>query len=187
MTPKYQSKPGIVSRNEWGAKPANSSGTTRTSTGKIVIHHCATDNATVDNLSESELMRIHQINHLNRPNYSDIAYHFAIGKNGTIFEGRREAARSYASNSNATAFDQDAIHIMIMGNYDERTMTSTQSKKLEDLIAWLCYKYNIDLNIKGHRDNPSSSSNHCPGSFNYAAIPSIIVTIAERVYGILIS
>ncbi len=133
-------------------------------------------------------MRIHQANHLKRPNYSDIAYHFAIGQEGTIMEGRRELAKSYASHANTNSFDENAIQIVVMGNYDNKTMSPTQKNSLENLIAWLCYKYNVGFtSLCGHRDNPLSSTNACPGQNNYNEIPSIKTALAYRLHGITIN
>jgi hypothetical protein len=81
-----QDKPKIVSRLEWGAKNAKEKiadiGTDNLNEyyNSIVIHHTgnANNNPTPTSIQDEQFAQ----------GYSDIAYNFLIGQDGTIYEGR---------------------------------------------------------------------------------------------------
>ncbi len=182
----FQPKPSIISRSSWGSRTDTRVGTNRHGTRYIVIHHCAYNNSTIAARSEYEHMRVIQNQHMNDQGWSDIAYHYGIGKNGTIMEGRLFQYLSYASNTSPTYVDNNGIQVLMHGNFHvgNHFMNTSQRSKLIDLLSWLCYQYNISpSNIIGHRDNGASA---CPGDQIYSELTNIKNEVTMRVYGVQI-
>lgn len=123
----------IVSRKEWGARPADPPLLKMdTPTPETWIHHAA---FSLDN--EEEMMRDIQLAHQHL-GYRDFAYNFGVGQSGKIYEGRgwgktngadgsdhdlRSHTWCYLGNSNVTTPSQatlDAIREHIAFGIKER-------------------------------------------------------------------
>lgn len=73
--------------------------------------------------------------------------------------------------AHALNYNTISIGICVLGNYDIRSFENSQEESLIDLIAWLCYKYDISTSkIIGHCDVSNKS---CPGDNIYDRMPSI--------------
>lgn len=167
----YQPKPSMTTRNQWGAATPSCKlpSLAKSAVTHLVVHHCASNNTTVNNRTEAEHQKALQTDFRTRENgiWCDIAYHFNIGKNGTILEGNPSNLRGYhAGNANTYS-----LGVSVHGNYEDRTFTSTQQNKLVILLAWLCYEFNVEpTKIIGHKD---ISSTLCPGKNIYSKLPTI--------------
>jgi uncharacterized lipoprotein YddW (UPF0748 family) len=92
-------------------------------------------------------------------NWTDIPYHFLIGTDGTVFEGRNPLTVGETN----TEYDPTG-HLLIsfLGNYEKQELDENLLDVLTRLIAKLCLKYNISPEtIGGHRDYSKITS--CPG------------------------
>lgn len=112
---------------------------------EIIIHCSATKEGqeiSVDTIREWHLRR----------GFIDIGYHYVIGLDGVIFDGRpieEEGAHCKGHNDNS-------VGICYVGGLDnlgdpKDTRTEAQKKTLEKLIKELCEVYPVE-SIKGHRD-----------------------------------
>ena len=82
-------KPLVVSRSEWGARPPQSGYSNMPYYNKLTLHHSAGFSA--ENLEEGiAQMQAIQIFHQDVRGWSDIGYHFVIDKAGNIYQGRPE-------------------------------------------------------------------------------------------------
>ena len=96
-------------------------------------------------------------------NWTDIPYHFLIGPDGTIYEGRNV----FTIGETATEYDPSG-HLLItcLGNFEEQVVSEQQLSALIRLIAHTCRKYNIPYEtIASHKDYSSKTS--CPGKNLY--------------------
>ena len=114
---------------------------------------------------------------------ADIAYHFAIGQDGAIYEGRSIDARGahvYQANSGR-------IGVLLLGDFqpgmeiprigiwvrwdlargDDPGPTSAQVVSTVRLLRWLDYQYGID-SVLGHRQVNTTA---CPGDLCMPYIP----------------
>ncbi|RLE63886.1 MAG: hypothetical protein DRJ47_08875 [Thermoprotei archaeon] len=172
--PAPPSKPKIISREEWGAKPPKCEYSRHPYYNAITIHHTATSNDYKDSF---EVVRNIQVFHQDSRGWCDIGYHYLIDREGRIFEGRPVwAVGAHVKNHNT-----GNIGISIIGNFEEREPNEKELNSLVNLVAWLVYQYNIPLgNIKGHRDY---SNTLCPGKYLYQKLPEIRRKVGSKVFG----
>lgn len=98
--------------------------------------------------------------HLTR-GYGDIAYHFVIDRRGTIWEARSLAYEG----AHVSGQNDKNIGIMLLGNYEEQTVSDKQKDALQGLLASLRKKFQIKQHrLFGHRDLGKSL---CPGKNLY--------------------
>jgi len=120
----------------------------------ITLHHTGSEDTpeAVETLHGHESW-LHQklrmvINPGNREDYSsygDVGYHFMIGKDGTIFEGRSLTYRgAHVMNAN-----ERNIGIALLGDYSTTSVTSAQVRSAKILIRELNRAYHVNLNANG--------------------------------------
>ena len=118
----------------------------------IVIHH-----------SQRKIDSVKRIKnlHVKINKWDDIGYHFLIGKNGKLYNGRSEkfiGAHVFGHNKNS-------IGICLIGNFDEEAPTKKQMQNLIKFLKEKIKKYKIPAkNILGHREFPNVIKT-CPGKF----------------------
>lgn len=174
----YQSEPSMVSRSGWGARSATNNLVNLGSKQYIVIHHAgdANDNIVKVYPDEKAAMKRYQEIHMDSNGWADIGYHYCVGIKGTILQERNDTKEGV----HTPGYNYCSIAVMIHGNYDIRSLTSTQKSKLVSLLAWLCYTNNISPSkIYGHGDLASSS---CPGSSVKSQLSSIRGLVMNKLY-----
>ena len=96
-------------------------------------------------------------------NWTDIPYHYLIGPDGTVFEGRSPLTVGETN----TEYDPTG-HLLIcfLGNYDQQELNDNLLDVLTRLITKFCRQYNISpVDIATHRDY--SKITDCPGKNIY--------------------
>lgn len=173
------SKPTVVSRSQWGARPANSTFPTSMVT-HLIVHHEFGSNSSSDWAAR---VRSVQNFHMNSNGWSDIGYNFLIDPNGVIYEGR--AGGDSAIGAHFCGRNRNTMGVCMLGNYSSATPKVATQNALKDLLAWKAVKENINPSgsayhysingslrtISGHRDGGGCSA--CPGDGGYAILPSI--------------
>ncbi len=88
----------------------------------------------------------------------DVPYHFLIGLDGKIYEGRDYRYRGETN----TGYDVDGhFLISVLGNYNLQDATDAQIQSITHLMAWAAAEHKIPLDhIYGHSDLAETS---CPG------------------------
>lgn len=147
----------IVTRAAWKAN--KSTCTAKTGVKGVVLHHTAGVNK--DKEAGESRMRMTQKYHQEVRGYCDLGYHFLVGQDGRIFEGRPMpflGAHAGGANTNN-------IGISLMGNYEEAEPTQKQLDAVAKVMKGLKSKYAISLtraNFKGHRE-VGTTKTVCPG------------------------
>ena len=157
----------VVSREDWGAKPA--SGNFREhEIEQITIHH--SDDATT--ATGPALYRIWQSWHQSL-GWTDVAYHVIVGRDGRVFDGRPH----WAVGDTATEYDPTGHFLIVVeGDYDTQTPTPEQLESLAQMVAWASTTFDVSIDtISGHRDHAATT---CPGDNLYAKL--LDGTIADR-------
>jgi N-acetyl-anhydromuramyl-L-alanine amidase AmpD len=86
-----------------------------------------------------------------------VGYHFLIGKNGSIYEGRALEVRG----THVEAYNTGSLGVCFLGNFQVDTVNDAQFDAAQRLLRWLVARLHI-THIAGHRDfNPQTE---CPGS-----------------------
>jgi len=185
--------PKLVSRPEWGASEPGSieplpnapfdepyysvdrpdgyqpySGSLEDTLDTIVIHHEGDE----ESMSVKDLQRIEM-----ERGFYDLPYHFIVGQDGTIYEGRLIAVRG----AHVPGFNTGKIGILWVGDFspgleadptaldpsgDDPSPTLNQINATKTLIVWLDDLYGID-GVAAHIDYGGTV---CPGA---NAIPSV--------------
>jgi len=112
-------------------------------------------------------------------NWWDIPYHFVIGLDGTIYEGRDY---HYVGETNTKYNPEGHFLITVMGNYEIQKPTPEQIKAITDLMAWAVQEFHVPLDkIYGHRDLAQTD---CPGKnlYPYLKDGTFVRGIKERLW-----
>lgn len=168
-------RPPIVSREQWDAREVDHSaeeefgfytvenpegwrnyeGDLRDVYQTLVMHHSVT--YYVDDLTT---VRSIQALHMDTRHWADIGYHFCVGRDGTVFEGRLMSARGVHTET----YNTGSLGICLLGNFEEITPTENQLNATQSLINWLALRLRV-THLAGHRD--FNDQTRCPGANLY--------------------
>ena len=187
---KYISKPNIMPRAEWGALPPDHEAkfekgfaTTEHPEGwlvynndirdiykTLVVHHSVIDEGE-DIASLLEIQRLHRKDR----QWADVAYHFFIGKQGTVYEGRAINVRG----THVAGYNTGSLGVCLIGNFMEISPTAEQLDALRLLSRWLTVRLQL-THLAGHRD--FNEITVCPGD-NVAPLLGELAIYAGLLFG----
>jgi hypothetical protein len=156
----------VIERAGWGAAAAGP-GMGVHAIERLTIHH--TGVALEDNRLAPSRLRDHQGFHQMDRGWPDLAYHFAIDRDGNIYEGRSPEFRG----DTATSYDPTGhLLVVLEGNFDIEETVMAQLRSLSELLAWAASHYSVGVeSIKSHRDYvPGETA--CPGDNLYPLVES---------------
>jgi hypothetical protein len=156
----------VIERAGWGAAAAGP-GMEEHVVKRLTIHH--TGVALGDNREAPARLRAHQVFHQTDRGWPDLAYHFAIDRNGNIYEGRAPEFRG----DTATSYDPTGHFLVVLeGNFDVEPTAEGQLGSLRRLLAWAAGRYSVGVDsIKSHRDYAPGETS-CPGDNLYPLVES---------------
>lgn len=165
---------GIVTRAGWGAAATRC--TTRDSRRyRMAVHYTDTPSANPD-----RQIRSIQRYHMDTRGWCDIGYHFLVGIDGRIFEGRPiELLGAHVSGNNTGNIGVSFIgcfHSTGCGSMGPTTPPDVMLDAGGRLLGTLSRLYGITLDrssVKGHRDHAGASTD-CPGDYLYARIDRLL-------------
>uniref|UniRef100_A0A0K8TH54 Peptidoglycan-recognition protein n=1 Tax=Lygus hesperus TaxID=30085 RepID=A0A0K8TH54_LYGHE len=155
----YYSYPfNYVSRDSWGARPPNGVTPLNLPVPYVVVHHsyipplCHTE----DECKRD--MRAMQDAHQLVNGWQDIGYNFAVGGEGSVYEGRGWDVVG----AHAVSYNVKSIGICMIGDFVENLPPAAQIQSLRELIeAGVQLGYiSPDYKLIGHRQ---VSATECPG------------------------
>jgi hypothetical protein len=184
--------PQIIAREDWGARPLNLEaseeygifdadtnpegvlyyqGNLSEILNTIVVHHSAFPNA-----GPVEIQDLH----MDVRGFADVAYHYMIAPDGTIYEGRPINVRG----AHVRGYNTGSVGIVLLGNFNEDLPTADQLVHLRLLVDYLRYSYDIRY-LAGHKDYPNQSPDgtECPGDQLYPLLSDLADQLDMR-YGI---
>lgn len=147
----------ILSRESWGARPPKPGGHPHTIV-RMTIHHSAV--ALPDNRQIAARLRQHQRYHMDDKGWIDIAYHYAVDRQGNIFALRNTAI------AGDTATDYDTTgHFLVLceGNFDTEAVTEAQLNGAALICAWATRQFGIGVNTLGSHQEMTAATD-CPGT-----------------------
>lgn len=187
MTPRPG--PQIVPRKDWGALAPDH--TARNESGfysltnpggwreydqplpevynTLVVHHSAF-------LEENDLATLHEIQdvHRGRNGWADVAYHYLVGRDGTIYEGRDIGVRG----AHVEGANTGTVGVCLLGNYTVDEPPARQIEGALSLMVWLADWLRL-THIATHRD--FNDVTECPGDHlaaymqRFAAATNLII------------
>lgn len=109
-----------------------------------------------------------------KPVWADVPYHFVIGPDGRVAEGR---PIQFAGDTNTEYDPSGHVLITLLGNFEEQKPTQAQLTSLIELLAKLSKRYHIQPEtITGHRDQAETA---CPGQHLQALLPEIKAAVSQ--------
>lgn len=152
---------GVLARSSWAkARPMPTRMDPMTPIQRITIHH---DGMTVftDTSRSAASGRLESIRraHLNRrpQPFGDIGYHFAIDPAGRVWAGRPLSWQG----AHVRAQNQGNIGIVMLGNYDQQRLNSSQQQTLIRFLGDQMRKYRIPTSrVATHQEMAATA---CPG------------------------
>ncbi|XP_030380198.1 peptidoglycan-recognition protein SD [Scaptodrosophila lebanonensis] len=155
----------VVKRSEWGARPATDDmRLLELPADRVVIAHTASTTCN-DETSCKERVRNLQRFQMVTARFADIAYHYLIGNDGRVYEGRS------ATNQGAFAIGHNAgsLGIAFIGSFNENVPTDEALKAAQDLIAEAVRLGQLkeEYQLYGHRQLSPTVS---PGDALYAVL-----------------
>ena len=159
-----QTKPEIVSRKQWEAKSPVGKGK-KHKIKYITIHHTGVKQRP-DLTLEQKLRNLQAFSQRDdklssgkfKPAWFDVPYHYYIGVDGRIAEGRQI---EYAGDTN-TEYDPAGHALVVLeGSFGTEEPNAAQVDSMKKIVAWLVKKYKVPATeIKGHDDYAETG---CPG------------------------
>ena len=151
-----------TSREGWGAVPADISKMTTHTIDTLTVHHAGDQSATTG----PPRYRSWQAFHMSR-DWGDLAYHFIIGVDGTVYEARDTVYEG----ATGTNYDPNGHFLVVVeGNFETDVPTQAQLDSLVTVLAWASAEFDVSPStIGGHRDHAATA---CPGGNLYPYIAS---------------
>ena len=158
-TAKAPLPPGVISRASWGARATGACGSTH-SPRFLTIHHTATPNN--DSITPAARMRQMQAYHIDTNGWCDFGYHYTVGIDGKVYEGRDpDRTGAHVGNHNT-----NNVGISVVGTFVNFSPRESQLSALTDISRWVVNRYGIPKsrsNVLGHKEWSGHTSNTCPG------------------------
>lgn len=159
----------VVTRAAWGATdPGRICGDVHDPYW-ITIHH--TVSPTPDSTPVAQRLRGIQSYHVNTNGWCDIGYHFLVGSDGRVYQGRSSEERVGA---HAGGANTNNVGISYIGTFSTIAPPTNMIEAGGDIVKWLSDTFTIPLNrerIKGHRE---WGTTECPGNSLYPRLGDII-------------
>jgi LysM repeat protein len=153
-------KPTIVKRKDWGASPTKSNVNPMGKVSRITLHHTS-EYPGMDKLSDVHVIRKIAHHHRNNLKWADIGYHYLIGRDGKIYEGRP----SIYQGAHTGGHNKNNLGISMVGNFINVIPSTKQLSALKSLLSYKFNEYNLSpKNLYGHRDFKATE---CPGEALY--------------------
>jgi len=158
-----------VSRQQWGAASMHSNWDRMTAPYRITVHHTAEPFSGTSLSSNIAEVRDIQQEHMNGNGWADLGYHFLIGRDGKVFQGRPLYAQGAHSDGDNNIGN---VGICLLGNFVSQANrgleytkvqapTVKQMEGLERLVAEIRGEYGIPANqVWGHQ---RWKATECPG------------------------
>jgi hypothetical protein len=166
---------GIVTRTQWQARPTKCTDKDGKARYRLAIHHTETPSD-----HPAQRVRAIQAFHMDARGWCDIGYHFLVGADGTLYEGRPyDLLGAHVGGQNSGNLGISFIGCFHTKGCDAMPPTTPPAVMLDSaarLLGTLRELEGIALSratVKGHRDHQGASTD-CPGDNLYAKIDQLI-------------
>lgn len=148
----------FVTRSQWNAREAKNNTILSTPVPYVVIHHSFIPSACYTYSECCRAMKSMQDFHVDDRGWWDVGYNFAVGSDGSAYEGRGWQSMG----AHALHFNTVSIGICIIGDWQVTLPPQKQLQTVKELIQVGVEKGYIQANYKlvGHRQVRDTE---CPG------------------------
>lgn len=150
----------LVPRTAWTKDPVGKNHNLMNGVQRVAVHHTG-EHAGLADLPELEVLRRVERYHRNERKWCAIGYHYIVGKDGRIYEGRPVKYQGAHVLSN----NEHNIGISVAGDFMRKLPNARQLRALEAFLDEARGRYRLGKSkIYGHRDLNASL---CPGDALY--------------------
>ncbi len=134
-------RPEIVSRDDWGATPAEYPDGLRHTPKVVLIHHAGV----VFEPDADPAAKMRGLLRFSREDkgWPDVPYHFVVAPDGRVFEGRD---MSYAPDTNTNFDTSGFVNVEVLGHFDEQRVSEVQLESTARVVAWLADELEMPTN-----------------------------------------
>ncbi len=126
----------------------------------LLVHHTATPNDGRD--PQSVIRQAYGWHTSARKGWSDVAYHFFVGHDGSVWEGRAGSLRRPVV-ADATGGNQGFAQLVcLIGDFTETAPTPAAQHSLVRLLAWLRWRHRLPADPAATVEYVSRGSNRHP-------------------------
>ena len=152
----------LVSRAAWGAAPLKGNHDPMGSIERITLHH-TDEHAGMLGRSDLDVVQAIQAYHRDALGWADIGYHYLVGRDGRIYEGRAVTAQGAHSGG---ANNKNNLGVSVIGNFSCGLPPAAQLQAVAAFLADRRAAYGLNsAALLGHRD---FGPTECPGNALYA-------------------
>lgn len=151
----------LVPRSTWATRPVGANNYAMNGVSRITVHHTGEYAAWAD-IPDVEVVRRIDRYHREDRHWSAIGYHYLVGKDGRIYEGR---PAQYQGAHTLTANEHN-LGISVIGDFQNHLPTPAQLAALSRFLDDQRTRFHVGKGrLYGHRDLHQSV---CPGNALYA-------------------
>jgi N-acetylmuramoyl-L-alanine amidase len=161
-TPDLESDLGlkVVHRHQWGAKPSKSNSSPMNGIKRITLHHTS-EYPGMNQLTDRQTIQAIARYHRDSLNWADIGYHYLIGRDGKIYEGRPVSLQGAHTGGHNT----HNLGISVIGHFVKNLPSDRQLNTLKILLSSKLKEHDLSISkLYGHRDLKPTE---CPGERLY--------------------
>lgn len=114
----------------------------------MVWHHSATRGQSIRSIAEF---------HTEVRKWPAVAYHFAIGHDGIVYQLNDVGTTSY----HAAGYNRNTIGVVLIGNYHDRALTEEMEEAIVTLNEYLRDEYDLQFSWMHRETRPTA----CPGDY----------------------
>ncbi len=166
--PRPPAKPTyrVFRRSDWGAESLKDNHDPMGGISRITLHHTA-ELPEMQTRTDLELVKGVQNLHRNLRGWADIGYHWLIGRDGNVYEGRFLSVQgAHAGGSN----NEHNLGISVVGDFTEALPPAGQLATVELFLTQQLARYRVPIGeLHGHRDFKATE---CPGGALYTWLTS---------------
>lgn len=151
----------MVKRRSWTRQDVRSNHRLMGSVHRITIHHTG-EHGNIARLPDLEVVKRIENYHRNERKWAAIGYHYLVGRDGKVYEGRPAKYQGAHTRGN----NRNNLGISMIGDFNKHDAESLQLAALESLLDDMRSHYHVGKSkVFGHRD---LSPSVCPGKYLYA-------------------
>jgi LysM repeat protein len=150
----------LVPRKKWTKTPPRSNAIAIGKVTRITVHHTSEHGGLIG-VPDVEVVRRIDNYHRNGRKWCAIGYHYLIGKDGRIYEGRPANLQG----AHVLSENENNIGISMIGDFDKKMPSARQLSALKAFLDDSRDRFKVSKNrVYGHRDLNRSI---CPGTALY--------------------
>lgn len=161
----------IVRRAAWGAEPLKDNHDPMPRITRLTVHHTA-EIAGMGERPDADLVKGIQNFHRNTRDWADIGYHWIIGQDGKVYEGRAlHVQGAHAGGGN----NKENLGISIIGDFTATMPPTPAIRTLTLFLRAQQKRYRIPMDqVFGHREFKATA---CPGDMLFAWLERYRATV----------